>query len=422
MKKAKDLVGKFYSGLTTVKDAIEALDSKYTVDAISIGEAYENLSFVNAPVKVTVVETPKDVEDVKKTLGKANVDSVRMQGKNTVVFSVVTKGKMTESIHENNTLEIFNNLGGNWLQQPEDIVYKIYLEYGKNPNKYNIKDPEIIDIGSSLEVYHTRGISIPESVKTMARKKVVETPEYALGVRRMLEEKDFDSPRSVIETYQKYCDNAYKEALPHLAKAFQYSLTKLEKKGYKMTDNYNINIKEASAGWVGEFVCLSTNKDKYISCLGSDGVFRIDGRFSKSNAIYAAQERLAQYNKTGQKAVGFVLGKGEFRDVLHKDGDLMIFDADGRPTGKYLGEFINDTDPMKFRTVTNGLLSVIGEEIAFFRDNGRHARYGNRYSLWIAKSDSVPQGNDSIKPTVKTLTADTLNDLIDAVHSYVEGK
>ena len=276
MKNAKDLVGKFYSGLTTVKDAIEALDSKYTVDSISIGEAYENLSFVNAPVKVTVVETPKHVEDVKKALEKANVDSVRMQGKNTVVFSVVTKGKMTES-----------------------------------------------------------------------------------------------------------------------------------------------------SGWVGEFVGLSVNKDTYIPCLGSDGVFYIDGRFSKFNAVQAATEKLAKYNKFlgFQKAVGFVLGKGEFRDVLSKDSDLVILDKDGRPTGKYIHDDVSDDlDQSKFRTIANELLSALGEEVAFFRDNGRHARYGQRYSLWIAKTDSVPQGYDTIKPTVKTLTAGTLNGLIDAVHSYVEGK
>ena len=275
MKNAKDLVGKFYSGLTTVKDAIEALDSKYTVTSISIGEAYENLSFVNAPVKVTVVETPKDVEDVKKALEKANVDGVRMNG-HTVVFSVVTKGKMTES-----------------------------------------------------------------------------------------------------------------------------------------------------SGWVGEFVGLSTNKDTYIPCLGSDGVFYIDGRLGKFNAVQAATEKLAKYNKIAgyQKAVGFVLGKGELRDVLSKDSDLVILDKDGRSTGKYIhDEVSDDLDQAKFRTIANELLSALGEEVAFFRDNGRHVRHDKRYHLWIAKTDSVPRGNDTIKPTVKTLNADTMNGLIDAVHSYVEGK
>jgi len=68
----------------------------------------------------------------------------------------------------------FSDIDINWERKSEDIMYNIYLNYGKNPNKYMYQDKDILDIGKHIEVYNMRGIQIPKDIKIIAKKKVDE--------------------------------------------------------------------------------------------------------------------------------------------------------------------------------------------------------------------------------------------------------
>lgn len=183
-------------------------------------------------------------------------------------------------------------------------------------------------------------------------------------------------------------------------------------------------VLEASGQWVVRFIGLTVNKDKYIPLCGSDSVTFVDGRLGGYNAKWEARKLLADLNdKLGKGAVGFIMARGDMRSVLDNEKNLEIIDAEGNLTGKFVGDTVqNGMDTVKFKTVANGLLEQIGEEVTFFRDYGREVRPDSRFSVRIAKSDSVPHGNDTIKPTVKMLSAATLDGLVDEIHKYVEGK
>jgi len=86
-RSSKELIGSFLDGLKIVKEVVKSIDRKYKVKEISIGEAYERLSFVTSPVIITVSKTIEDVEDIKKIIDKNLVDNIKIQG-NKIILSL----------------------------------------------------------------------------------------------------------------------------------------------------------------------------------------------------------------------------------------------------------------------------------------------------------------------------------------------
>jgi hypothetical protein len=87
-RSSKELIGSFLDGLKIVKEVVKSIDRKYKVKEISIGEAYERLSFVSSPVVITVSKTIEDVEDIKKIIDKNLVDNIKVQG-NKIILSLI---------------------------------------------------------------------------------------------------------------------------------------------------------------------------------------------------------------------------------------------------------------------------------------------------------------------------------------------
>ena len=86
-KSSKELIGSFLDGLKIVKEVVNSIDRKYKVKEISIGEAYEKLTFVTSPVIITVSKTIEDVEDLKKIIDEDLVNNIKTQG-NKIILSL----------------------------------------------------------------------------------------------------------------------------------------------------------------------------------------------------------------------------------------------------------------------------------------------------------------------------------------------
>jgi len=86
-RSSKELIGSFLDGLKIVKEVVKSIDRKYKVKEISIGDAYERLTFASSPVIITVSKTIEDVEDIKKIIDKNLVDNIKIQG-NKIILSL----------------------------------------------------------------------------------------------------------------------------------------------------------------------------------------------------------------------------------------------------------------------------------------------------------------------------------------------
>lgn len=87
-RSSKELIGSFLDGLKIVKEVVKSIERKYKVKEISIGEAYERLSFATSPVIITVSETIEDVEDIKKIIDEDLVDNIKIQQGNKIILSL----------------------------------------------------------------------------------------------------------------------------------------------------------------------------------------------------------------------------------------------------------------------------------------------------------------------------------------------
>jgi len=87
-KSSKELIGSFLDGLKIIKEVVSNIEwYRYKVKEISIGDAYERLTFVSSPVIITVSKTIEDVEDIKTIIDEDLVDNVKVQG-NKIILSL----------------------------------------------------------------------------------------------------------------------------------------------------------------------------------------------------------------------------------------------------------------------------------------------------------------------------------------------
>lgn len=87
-RSSKELIGSFLDGLKIVKEVVKSIERKYKVKEISIGDAYERLTFVSSPVTITVSKTIEDVEDIKKIIDEDLVDNIKIQQGNKIILSL----------------------------------------------------------------------------------------------------------------------------------------------------------------------------------------------------------------------------------------------------------------------------------------------------------------------------------------------